>query len=161
MIYQGKYENLADYLRELDEEKINLTFKEIETILGEPLPDAAKNRAWWANSASNNHALNAWMDVGWQTANVDMEKKVLDFIKMHQINAAESEPLRMDPAMSPPRRTRTNRPYTNRAELDMIVQRAGGVDRMRQYMVVIERYLFGEITEMELGQELRRLYHRR
>ncbi len=78
MIYQGKYENLADYLRELNEEKINLTFSEIETILGEPLPDAAQNRAWWANSASNNHALNAWMDVGWQTANVDMDKKVLD-----------------------------------------------------------------------------------
>ncbi len=43
----------------------------------------------------------------------------------------------------------------------MILQRAGSVDILKKYMIVVERYLFGEITEMELGQELRRLFHQR
>ena len=159
MILSSKYEKLANYLGELDEEKINLTFSEIETILGEPLPKAARNRAWWANSATNNHALNGWLDAGWQTANVDMKMQILDFIKIASDNLSAPQPLRMDYAAAP--RRRNTRTHSNRAEQDFIVQRAGGVDRMRQYMVVIERYLFGEITEMELGRELRRLYHRR
>ena len=160
MIYQSKYEKLAEYLKKLEDEKINLTFKEIETILEEPLPEAAKNRAWWANSATNNHALNGWMDAGWQTANVDMKGRILDFIKV-PVDRLEAPQLVMSDRSAPPPRLRSNRASTNRAELDRIVQRAGGVDRIRQYMVVIERYLFGELTEMELGQELRRLYHRR
>ena len=161
MIYSSKYEKLAEYLKGLDEEKINLTFSEIESILGEPLPDAAKNRAWWANSATNNHALNGWMDIGWQTANVDMDGQILDFIKVpvHRLEAPRFSNL--DRAAPAPRRSRTNRSNLPQAELDRIVQRAGGVDRVREYMIVIERYLFGELTEMELGQELRRLYHRR
>jgi len=39
MIYQGKYENLAKYLEGLDQERVNMTFEEIEDILGEPLPE--------------------------------------------------------------------------------------------------------------------------
>ena len=160
MIQKSKYEKLARYLEKRDEEKLNLTFKEIETILGEPLPEAAKRRAWWANSATNNHALNGWMDVGWQTANVDMKKQILDFIKV-PLNRLEAPRISNLDYSAPAPRRRTNRPSTNRAELDRIVQRAGGVERIQQYMTVIERYLFGELTEMELGQELRRLYHRR
>ena len=159
MIQKSKYEKLARYLEKRDEEKLNLTFKEIETILGEPLPEAAKNRAWWANSATNNHALNGWMDVGWETANVKMKERVLDFIKV-PVDRLEAPQLSMSNRAASPRR-RYNRSNTATAELDLIVQRAGGVDVIRQYMAVIERYLFGEITEMELGQELRRLYHRR
>ena len=160
MIQKSKYEKLARYLEKRDEEKLNLTFKEIETILGEPLPEAAKRRAWWANSATNNHALNGWMDVGWQTANVDMKGQTLDFIKQ-PVTHLEGPPVLMAERSAPAPRRRSNRPSTNRAELDRIVQRAGGLDRVQQYMTVIERYLFGELTEMELGQELRRLYHRR
>ena len=159
MISQSKYDKLAQYLKGLDVERVNMTFDEIESILGGPLPQAAKNRAWWANSATNNHALNGWLDVGWETANVKMKERVLDFIKV-PVDRLEAPQLSLSNRSAPPRR-RYNRSNTNSAELDRIVQRAGGVDMMRQYMVVLERYLFGEITEMELGQELRRLYHRR
>ncbi|HDD61450.1 MAG TPA: hypothetical protein ENF22_02835 [Chloroflexi bacterium] len=159
MIYQGKYENLAKYLEGLDQERVNMTFEEIEDILGEPLPEAAKNRAWWANSASNNHALNGWLNVGWETSKVNMKEKMLFFTKV-PIDKLEAPQLSMSPRLSSPRRRYPRSSIAN-AELDLIVQRAGGVDRIREYMVIIERYLFGEITEMELGQELRRLYHRR
>ena len=158
MILQSKYEKLADYLKELDVDKVNLTFDEIEKILGEPLPGAAMKRAWWANSATNNHALNGWLDIGWQSANVNMDDRILDFIKV--------DPAIMDSQFqrnlrTPPRRSRYPRSNTSNAELDRIVQRAGGVDMMKKYMDILERYLFGEITEMELGQKLRRLFHRR
>ena len=159
MIYQGKYENLAKYLEGLEVERINMTFKEIEAILGEALPDAAKNRAWWANSASNNHALNGWLNVGWETSKVNMKERMLFFTKV-PINKLEAPMMSMS-NLSPSPRRRYPRSNIANAELDQIVQRAGGVDRIREYMVVIERYLFGEITEMELGQELRRLYHKR
>ena len=158
MILQSKYEKLAQHLNGLDVEMVNLTFDEIEKILGEPLPGAAMKRAWWANSASNNHALNGWLDAGWQTANVNMDDHILDFIKVDQ---SVMEPAFLRNRQSSPRQSRYPRTNTRSSELDRIVGRAGGVDQMRQYMVVIERYLFGEITEMELGQELRRLYHRR
>jgi len=159
MILQSKYEKLAEYLKELDVDKVNLTFDEIEGILGEPLPGAAKKRAWWANSNTNNHALNGWLDVGWETANVKMEDGILDFIKM---NTPLQDNMMGAPSLGhSPRRSRYSRSNTNRAELDMIVQRAGGVDMMKKYMDILERYLFGEITEMELGQELRRLFHQR
>ena len=159
MIYQGKYENLAKYLEGLEVERINMTFKEIEAILGEALPEAAKNRAWWANSASNNHALNGWLNVGWETSNVKMKERMLFFTKV-PIDKLEA-PIMSISNRSPSPRRRYPRSNIANAELDLIVQRAGGVDHIREYMVVIERYLFGEITEMELGQELRRLYHRR
>jgi len=149
MIYQGKYENLAKYLEGLDQERVNMTFEEIEDILGEPLPEAA----------SNNHALNGWLNVGWETSKVNMKEKMLFFTKV-PIDKLEAPQLSMSPRLSSPRRRYPRSSIAN-AELDLIVQRAGGVDRIREYMVIIERYLFGEITEMELGQELRRLYHRR
>jgi len=158
ILQQSKYEKLAEYLKELDVEKINLTFDEIEDILGEPLPGAAMKRAWWANSATNNHALNGWMDVGWETANVDMKARVLDFIK---IDVSLAEPMFQRSLSAPPRRSRYPRTSSRSTDLDKIVQRAGGVDVLNKYMLVVERYLFGEITEMELGQELRRLFHQR
>ena len=158
MILSSKYEKLAEYLKELDVDKVNLTFDEIENILGEPLPGSAAERAWWANSATNNHALNGWMDAGWETANVNMEDRILDFIK---VDLSLLEPQFQRSQGPPPRRSRYPRANTSSSELDRIVQRAGGVDMINKYMVIIERYLFGEITEMELGQELRRLFHQR
>ena len=160
MILSSKYEKLAEYLKELDVDKINLSFDEIEKILGEPLPGSAEERAWWANSATNNHALNGWLDIGWQTANVNMDDRILDFMKV-PANRLSASPQSLSDHSAAPNRRRSSRASTNRAELDRIVQRAGGVDMINKYMVIIERYLFGEITEMELGQELRRLFHQR
>jgi len=79
-----------------------------------------------------------------------MKEKMLFFTKV-PIDKLEAPQLSMSPRLSSPRRRYPRSSIAN-AELDLIVQRAGGVDRS---------YLFGEITEMELGQELRRLYHRR
>jgi len=159
MILQSKYEKLAQYLNGLDADKVTMTFDEIEGVLGESLPGAAMKRPWWANSATNNHALNGWLDVGWETANVKMDDGILDFIKVSQISSGSFQP--RENVRTYPRRSRSSRSNSRSVDLDRIVQRAGSVDNLQKYMVVIERYLFGEITEMELGQELRRLFHRR
>lgn len=48
----SKYTPLADYLRNQITRRLSLTFRQIEGILGRPLPSSAyKHRPWWANEA--------------------------------------------------------------------------------------------------------------
>ena len=49
---------------------------------------------------------------------------------------------------------------TMESELELILQRTGGLVHLSQMVDVIDRYIKGDIQEMKLGQELRRLWHR-
>jgi DNA-binding transcriptional regulator YiaG len=75
----SKYFPLYEYLdQQPDSDLIELTFAEVEAILGKPLPPSAKSsRAWWANSASA-HAQ-AWQEAGWLVDAVDFEDEVIVF----------------------------------------------------------------------------------
>lgn len=76
----GKYEPLADHLRELGYGQVRMKFEEIEKVLGFPLPPSSRNhRAWWSNNPSNNVMTHAWLDAGYQTEAVDMEQRKLVF----------------------------------------------------------------------------------
>ncbi len=60
----GKYYPLEKYLSENKAKRLQLSFAEIESILGFTLPPAAcKYSAWWSNG-SHNHA-NAWLNPNW------------------------------------------------------------------------------------------------
>lgn len=67
------YRPLSAYLEELQQSPVELTFSEVERILGRALPASArKHRAWWSNEQSGFHShARAWMDAGWQVAAVD------------------------------------------------------------------------------------------
>ena len=69
-----KYYPLYDYLRPLgQDEPIDLTFDQIEAIIGASLPRSARaSRAWWANSATPQGQ--AWLDAGWLVDAVDLEE---------------------------------------------------------------------------------------
>jgi DNA-binding XRE family transcriptional regulator len=76
---QSKYYPLFEYLKQQpDSGLLELSFDEVEAILGQPLPASAfSNRAWWANSQTSHGR--AWQDAGWLVDNVDFEKQLVVF----------------------------------------------------------------------------------
>jgi hypothetical protein len=76
----SKYDPLKAYLKGLDGRQVRLTFAEIEGILGFPLPDSRKVRAWWSNNPWNNVMTRAWLAAGYRTAQVDVAGEALSFV---------------------------------------------------------------------------------
>lgn len=77
----GKYDPLEQYLVNSNKEAIELTFKEVEKIVGDNLPaSATKYAAWWANigegTGSHPQAF-AWHNAGYNASVNCIEKKVL------------------------------------------------------------------------------------
>lgn len=80
-----KYYPLHEYLNERSgqAESIQLTFEEIETVLGAPLPASARtSRSWWANSrAFNRVQAAAWMEAGYLVTSVDLDQERVAFAR--------------------------------------------------------------------------------
>lgn len=81
---RGKYAALFRHLEAmpLPENRWSVSFADLETILGFPLPDSARlHRPWWANQKQGNghsHAL-AWQAAGWETSAVNLSGETLVF----------------------------------------------------------------------------------
>lgn len=78
-----KYLPLAHLLSSRGPEtgSVELSFREIETALGGPLPEQARTHpAWWADTRSNAQA-NAWLAVGWQLATLDLQNQSVRFVR--------------------------------------------------------------------------------
>ena len=79
MADQGKYKPLRRHLDSLNGDEWQASFADIEAVIGCNLPASARrHRSWWANDRSHRHAL-AWLDAGWETANVNMDAGTLLF----------------------------------------------------------------------------------
>jgi hypothetical protein len=78
----SRYDPLKRYFAGRSEPVINLSFAEIERIIGGPLPASARrHRPWWANERSGSHVhASAWMEAGRRTANVDLNVGTVDFV---------------------------------------------------------------------------------
>ncbi len=70
---RSKYHPLYEYLRQQpDATLLELSFAELEAILGRPLPDTARvARAWWANSPTTQGRT--WQEAGWWVDDVNFE----------------------------------------------------------------------------------------
>lgn len=78
----SQYEPLRDHLARQTLSEIEMTFEEIERVIGRDLPSSAfSHRAWWSNNASNNVMTRAWLGAGYRTERVDMEAHRLVFRK--------------------------------------------------------------------------------
>ena len=79
---RSKYAALYNHLRQTETHEWETTFREIETILGFPLPASARlHRPWWGNQKNSNghsQAL-AWGAAGWNTSDVHIELETLIF----------------------------------------------------------------------------------
>jgi len=74
-----KYRLLSDFLYNSNDDKVKLTFEDIEGILGfKPPQSAYKHRAFWANTKTHSIAL-SWMSVGYKTVEVNIEEHYIVF----------------------------------------------------------------------------------
>jgi hypothetical protein len=79
---EGKYRPLFDYLSGNRSDEITLTLSEIETLLGNALPASARTtRGWWSNRDRGSLQAAAWMDAGYQVAEVDLAAEKVIFRK--------------------------------------------------------------------------------
>lgn len=76
-----KYIALTSFLEKNSAEIVKLTFKDIERIIGEKLPESAyKYPALWANSESHTIAFE-WLNAGYISQNVNILDHTIEFVK--------------------------------------------------------------------------------
>jgi len=57
-----------------------MTFRQIEALIGAPLPPAAaRHRAWWSNNPDNSAITRTWRGAGYRAFQVDMVAGTLVF----------------------------------------------------------------------------------
>ena len=64
----SKYDPLSGHLRRQRQDELELTFAEIERILGAMLPKSASRQQWWANTTdpyTSQVQRKAWGDAGY------------------------------------------------------------------------------------------------
>jgi len=99
----SKYDPLLSYLSQGGDDTVPMGFSEIEHVLGFALPPSSRRqRAWWSNNPTNNVMTRAWLDAGYETANVDMAGETLMFKKV-RMTGKKSAPVSGDkiPRRSP------------------------------------------------------------
>jgi len=77
----GKYTPLSLYLarRAPFTHRVTLTFRRVEEIIGDDLPQSAARYAhWWSNHPGHVQAQ-AWLNVGWRVVEVNLEERKVTF----------------------------------------------------------------------------------
>ncbi len=75
----GKYAPLGDHLRKQRTTLVQMTFAQIERVIGSKLPKSQRHPAWWSNNPWNNVMTKVWLDAGFETEQVDVEGRKLVF----------------------------------------------------------------------------------
>ena len=80
-LVSAKYKKLAEYLLSSGKDRVSLTYRQIEEILGFPLPETARKfkQSFWANTERHSYA-SGWMAVGYR-ARVDRNTDTVTFMK--------------------------------------------------------------------------------
>jgi hypothetical protein len=82
----SKYSKLKDYLLNVSENRVVLTFGKIENILGSKLPESARTyREWWGNDTHHTQAKNGWLAAGWQVISVDFGREMVEFSRIGEL----------------------------------------------------------------------------
>ena len=98
----SKYKPLEEYLSRLQEHSIKLTFKQVEEIIGTPLPPSATHyRGWWSNNPHNGVIAYSWLNAGYKSAQVDMKSQTLFFVKTRYQTTDNSLPGKDSTTKSP------------------------------------------------------------
>ena len=62
----SSYRSLASYLSAQDGGRVELTFEQIEALIGRPLPASAEGRGWWRNYGRTRAHARCWLEAGWR-----------------------------------------------------------------------------------------------
>ena len=79
--WRSKYTYLREYLASKANfsERIRLSFRKIEEIMGDRLPQSAFNDPeWWSNRPGRSHS-ESWLSVGWIVEKINLEKREVIF----------------------------------------------------------------------------------
>jgi hypothetical protein len=87
----GKYAPLGEFLRKQKATLVPLTFARIEEIVGTKLPASQRYPAWWSNNPFNNVMTQVWLDAGFETEQVDIERGRVVFRRMRDPQAGLAE----------------------------------------------------------------------
>jgi len=82
MVRSRKYLPLALFLaNSIFSTSVEVSFGEIEAMLGSPLPKSARTyNAWWANDSSHVQA-NSWLALDWRTSNLELSAEKVTFVR--------------------------------------------------------------------------------
>lgn len=76
------YSPLRTFLRNHGDQRVSMTFSDVERVLGRRLPPSASGasmRQWWANTDTHSQAK-AWLEAG-RTAKLDVDNKAVTFVR--------------------------------------------------------------------------------
>jgi YD repeat-containing protein len=77
-----KYYPLRLHLLRQTQGRVPMTFQQVESVIGGPLPASARrHRPWWANDATGHAHAQAWLEAGYRTEQVDMDGEKLVFVR--------------------------------------------------------------------------------
>ena len=83
----GRYAALADWLQSQPGkvDQLQLTFNQIEEIIGADLPASARgHRAWWANDSVGHTHSQLWLDAGWRTTYISLSEGRVTFSRIRE-----------------------------------------------------------------------------
>ncbi|MBL8579144.1 MAG: hypothetical protein JNK47_18140 [Mesorhizobium sp.] len=84
----GKYSPLKDFLIGQEQDRVPMTFKQIEKVLDLQLPASKQYPAWWSNNPSNNPMTKEWLDAGFETEAVNTASEKLVFRRVKRTSSA-------------------------------------------------------------------------
>ena len=80
----SKYDALGNFLKHQRRDSVPMTFREIEKITGTKLPASSRYRAWWSNNDFNSVLTKVWIEAGFKSEQVDMERRKLVFRRVRK-----------------------------------------------------------------------------
>jgi hypothetical protein len=93
------YEPLEKYLIQQPGDSVVMTFAEVERLIGTKLPPSAhKRNEWWSNNPTNHSQAKAWLDAGFETANLDRKAKRVVFKRVSRTAGMQEAPRMFKPA---------------------------------------------------------------
>lgn len=97
----SKYDPLRSALERERASSVPMSFRDIEEILGFPLPRSARQyQPWWANTGGSHVHAQSWLKAGWRATGVDLGRERLTFVRDYRQPAAPSA-ARRTPAPKP------------------------------------------------------------
>ncbi len=83
----SRYAPLAIWLnsRPGNQDRVVMTFQEVEAIIGGALPSSAReHRSWWANDSVEHVQSQQWLEVGWRVAQLSLSEETLNFVRIKE-----------------------------------------------------------------------------
>lgn len=84
----GRYAPLKLWLERQppSDKTLQLSFQQVEEILGAPLPPTAyEHRSWWANDSVGHIQSQYWLEAGWRVDDVNLNEKTVIFERAHSV----------------------------------------------------------------------------